>query len=478
MEGKDVPVREIDMSKGQLYRHPLHPHEDLEDIELYRPGGYHPVEIGNVLHGRYEVVHKLGHGDFSTVWMCLDITGQKWKAVKILAACRSSTDCPELKLRQIVGASQLVTFPERHFWISGINGKHLALVSPLLGPTISNTSSLTSNVNKIKRVCWRLAEALEYIHSRNICHGDLKPQNVLHRMHSIDSLTKEQLWELLGSPFSSERRYPITTVDGNDPGPHAPSHATYSVNMCGLQDWVIKDDITLIDFGEAFEDSMVPSNPYVPLSHVSPEILAKSSPSLSSDVWSLAYSILEIWTRHKPQCTVEGAIASMELLLGPLPEEYRQMLYDKYLRDPDPNEEVGSDNPKIERSTTPVNSDFAGTYLIWDSEELQEQRKIAQQTHKYNDLLNAKIGSRKNLGGFGASKERTYRMPRREVLQLSDLLRRMLRYDPKLRLSAKGVLDHPWFGAYRTSESGSILESGQQTLEESGSANSLYGVES
>ena len=31
-------------------------------ISLYRPGGYHPVELGDEFNNRYVVEHKLGHG--------------------------------------------------------------------------------------------------------------------------------------------------------------------------------------------------------------------------------------------------------------------------------------------------------------------------------------------------------------------------------------------------------------------------------
>ena len=44
-----------------------------EKMSFYRPGGYHPVHIGDTFHGNtYEVVHKLGYGQFSTVWLVKD----------------------------------------------------------------------------------------------------------------------------------------------------------------------------------------------------------------------------------------------------------------------------------------------------------------------------------------------------------------------------------------------------------------------
>lgn len=44
-----------------------------EWIERYRPGGYHPVHLGDQFnHGRYHVIRKLGVGSFSTVWLVKD----------------------------------------------------------------------------------------------------------------------------------------------------------------------------------------------------------------------------------------------------------------------------------------------------------------------------------------------------------------------------------------------------------------------
>jgi serine/threonine-protein kinase SRPK3 len=44
-----------------------------EDGQDYRPGGYHPVSIGDSFsNNRYIVVRKLGWGEFSTVWLARD----------------------------------------------------------------------------------------------------------------------------------------------------------------------------------------------------------------------------------------------------------------------------------------------------------------------------------------------------------------------------------------------------------------------
>ena len=46
----------------------------LESPSGYRPGGYHPVHIGDIYREKYRVLHKLGYGTYSTVWLARDLS--------------------------------------------------------------------------------------------------------------------------------------------------------------------------------------------------------------------------------------------------------------------------------------------------------------------------------------------------------------------------------------------------------------------
>ena len=51
---------------------------DSGDIEegrnAYRPGGFHPVYIGDVYADKYKTLNKIGYGVYSTVWLIQDLT--------------------------------------------------------------------------------------------------------------------------------------------------------------------------------------------------------------------------------------------------------------------------------------------------------------------------------------------------------------------------------------------------------------------
>jgi hypothetical protein len=49
-------------------------HSVEEGEDAYRPGGFHPVFMGDVYNNRYEILRKIGYGQYSTVWLVRDLT--------------------------------------------------------------------------------------------------------------------------------------------------------------------------------------------------------------------------------------------------------------------------------------------------------------------------------------------------------------------------------------------------------------------
>lgn len=47
-----------------------------ESQNAYRPGGFHPVYIGDIYNDRYKVLNKIGYGVYSTVWLVQDLLRQ------------------------------------------------------------------------------------------------------------------------------------------------------------------------------------------------------------------------------------------------------------------------------------------------------------------------------------------------------------------------------------------------------------------
>jgi serine/threonine-protein kinase SRPK3 len=159
--------------------------DNVEEIENYRPGGFHPVNIGDEINGRYKVVHKLGYGGFSTVWLAKDNHVQRYVALKIIVASVEQ-DCKESGILQALmrkstshpGQNNVLSLLD-NFMIEGPNGQHLCLVLQVAGPSITSLNYSPGAVAGSRRLRSHLArkvakqtvEALDFVHSCGFCHG-------------------------------------------------------------------------------------------------------------------------------------------------------------------------------------------------------------------------------------------------------------------------------------------------------------------
>lgn len=151
----------------------------VEDVERYVPGGYHPVDIGDVIQNAtsdqsFQVLHKLGHGGSSTVWLVRDCAhASSHFALKILRA--DIVESSELNilqyLRKVAGSHPNVLALYDSFQTSGPNGKHHCLLLPVLGPSLDTEVIMTLSGSLRHQVCQQVASAVSFLHQYGVCHG-------------------------------------------------------------------------------------------------------------------------------------------------------------------------------------------------------------------------------------------------------------------------------------------------------------------
>lgn len=147
----------------------------METLDGYRPGGYHPVMIGDVLHHRYRIIDKLGHGGHSTTWLALDSSLRQYTALKV---CTTVAPRYETEILQALSSPsshpgrQLVPTLLDEFEVSGLNGKHLCYTkSPARSSLSEDSFSRLFPIDVARALCAGLTRAVAYVHSQGFIHG-------------------------------------------------------------------------------------------------------------------------------------------------------------------------------------------------------------------------------------------------------------------------------------------------------------------
>ncbi|KDQ55463.1 hypothetical protein JAAARDRAFT_208733 [Jaapia argillacea MUCL 33604] len=272
---------------------PFHYNADnVEDVLLYKPGGFHPVHFGDTFstiadtaHPRYRVVHKLGYGGFATVWLAQDLANNNHAvAMKIIIADRRSS---EVELLRYMDAQP--PHPARkhalelldHFQIVGPNGTHDVLITEVLLP-------LTT------------LEGLHLLTPKRAAHD-----NIAFKVPAFDKLTADE-W-LMGLPWPEVAV--IFPRDIEEPS-IIQSRPRYVVQPTEIHEFVKpyvkaeKDVLSavIIDFGNACLPSDPSSMVCTPLYYRPPEFVIERTKiqDLKSrsrgDIWSLGCTVYEVVT--------------------------------------------------------------------------------------------------------------------------------------------------------------------------------------
>ncbi len=142
----------------------------------------HSLNVGANIY-KYELIKKIGGGNFGHVWIAKDHTLDKEVAVKIL----DDTKEPVFKhLQEAKYGNCVVHQNVVHVHYADViehNRSNLVIIAMDFHPLGSVLSELNSaNYVEIKRatkIAIDVLKGLEYLHENNIFHNDIKPSNIL-----------------------------------------------------------------------------------------------------------------------------------------------------------------------------------------------------------------------------------------------------------------------------------------------------------
>ena len=270
-----------------------------EDPADYRVGGYHPVHIGDLMHGHYKIISKLGWGHFSTVWLAKDTRTDSQVAIKIVKSESKYREAAmdEIKLlNDVIKRATDLSIPTtdwhvvqllNQFDLHGPNGRHVCMVFEVLGKNLlqivqeSNYRGL--HIPIVKAITRQILVGLDLLHRHcQIIHTDLKLENVM--------------LSLVGS-------------DGQK-----------------VRDDLLNIDVKIADLGNACWIHKHFTEDIQTRQYRCPEVILGCGYDEKSDIWSLGCIVFELLTGDllfKPNrakfSKEEDHIAQIMELLGPIP---------------------------------------------------------------------------------------------------------------------------------------------------------------
>ncbi|KAF2108474.1 putative srpk [Lophiotrema nucula] len=380
---------------------PSTPLSTPEPLSEYRPGGYHPVHIGDKLSNQqYTVVDKLGWGLASIAWLATD-ADDVCVALSITRAedeARYRMDLMSMMQflqndHDEIPGKEDVLFPINSFTLEGPNGLHFCIVMPFQGQTVSKLTKRNQGadtrplvLSSAKRAIRDLARGIGFLHKVGVVHNDLHPANLFLGVPSDQPWKLAKFREICGEPRIIE----IDTTRDH----HAPRYLVADAMHLPLDHSLFSGPLKIADFGEAFrttelEPKMSAVGPYLV-----PELNLPNDCSTAADVWMFGCATYQLLSGFDLFGTVNDPsikiVRGMMEVMGPPPqrifESWKSMYGAAELATIDKpnrtlahrvrdikagNETVGMKPREEEFSDTDINSirDFLSYVLQYDPSE-------------------------------------------------------------------------------------------------------------
>ncbi|KAK4615771.1 Serine/threonine-protein kinase SRPK [Fulvia fulva] len=304
-----------------------------ESFSWYSPSKFYAIHIGDIVESRYQVLAKLGYGSVSTAWLCKDMREDKYVTLKVyMTGHRQALN--EAKVMNHLNSTpsdhpgaKLVRTMLDTFEIEGEHGKHVCMVYQPLSLSLRDIRTIAGGqvpAEILKPMLYAMLLALEYLHTvAHVVHTDIQDGNI---MLSIDD---ESIWD---EALEGERQHP-------SPRKEVDGRTTYSSLEVDMPD--DPGEPMICDFG----DAQIGAGPFkievMPDLYRAPEIVLGIPWNEKIDIWAFGLMIWDLvqgkhlFNEKLPtrEASAGTHLSKMIALMGPPPPDLAENagVWDKFL---------------------------------------------------------------------------------------------------------------------------------------------------
>ena len=303
--------------------------------------GHIQFKYNDVYNDRYVCKSELGLGTFGKVFKCKDMKYDDYVAIKVIRKIDKYIESAQIEKEILDDIYKQQKRQRKNYCVKLYSAfkfdGHYFMVFETLGMSLLSLTQLNDftglPLSIVKMISHQILQGIEFLHSINLIHTDLKLENILFKSFgSKEQLVPYRMYNhrkkkevTIYVPFIHDST-PSVTISVSSASCFNPTSgvlSSSSTTTLTASPSINQIEMKLIDFGGATYDNERKSTIISTRQYRSPEVTLEVGWSFPADIWSIGCIVYEIMDGELLFATHDNLehLALMEAIIEPFPRD-------------------------------------------------------------------------------------------------------------------------------------------------------------